>query len=467
MFVDDEPDLLEQAKLFLERDDERLEIDTAVSVEDGLEMFEENDYEAIVSDYRLRERDGLEFLRIVRKEKNSDIPFLIFTGKGREEVAMEALNLDANRYIQKRGDPKSQYGVLADAIIQEVESWNVKTELERAKGETQMLLDNYPNMIFIVAENGRFLRVNKTFASTFGMPREEIEGKMLDELFPEEQAEKMMEDNLEVIRTGEPKLDILEPFETPDGVRWRQADKLPLSGGEEGVIGVVGFARDITERKRAERREEFLRSLLTHYIRNKNDGALENQEALLGYDLPEGAEERVEGTIEAIRESSDMIDKVQTLQRVEEGEEAEEVSVNSCIENAIERCEYIADERGFRIEKDLPDQDMTVEGDLLEDLYVNLMENSIIHSGGSVLKVSGERSNREFVYSVEDDGKGIPEDEREEIFEMGFKKGAESGFGFGLYFVDEIVESYGGRIEVKDSELGGARFDLYLESPER
>lgn len=59
------------------------------------------------------EIDGLEFLEIIREEKGMDIPFIMFTGKGREDVAMDALNLGADRYIQKGGNPKSQYGLLA------------------------------------------------------------------------------------------------------------------------------------------------------------------------------------------------------------------------------------------------------------------------------------------------------------------------------------------------------------------
>ncbi|KXA97080.1 hypothetical protein AKJ39_03750 [candidate division MSBL1 archaeon SCGC-AAA259J03] len=111
LLVDDEADILEQAKVFLQRENDRLEVETAASAEEGLQKFSVEDYDAIVSDYQMPEVNGLDFLEIVRKEKESDVPFIIFTGKGREEVAMEALNLGADRYLQKGGDPRSQYGV--------------------------------------------------------------------------------------------------------------------------------------------------------------------------------------------------------------------------------------------------------------------------------------------------------------------------------------------------------------------
>ncbi len=132
LHVDDEPKVLEQAKIFLEKNIEELKVETATSTGKALKVLEDNDFDALVSDYQMPEMDGLEFLEIVREEINSDIPFIIFTGKGREEVAMEALNRGADRYLQKRGSPKTQYGVLADAIVQEIERWNLEKKMEKA-----------------------------------------------------------------------------------------------------------------------------------------------------------------------------------------------------------------------------------------------------------------------------------------------------------------------------------------------
>lgn len=109
LLVDDEPNLLKQASLVLEKEDQ-LNIRTTTSAQEALELMENNDFDVIISDYKMPEIDGLEFLEIIRTEKKENIPFIIFTGRGREEIAMKALNLGANRYIQKGGDPKSQYG---------------------------------------------------------------------------------------------------------------------------------------------------------------------------------------------------------------------------------------------------------------------------------------------------------------------------------------------------------------------
>ena len=122
LLVDDDPEFLDAAERYLEREDDRIEVDTASSPEAGLNLLDEEGYDAIVSDYKMSKMDGLEFLETIRKEKGDEITFVIFTGKGCEEVAMEALNLGADRYVMKGGDIRLQFEDLADALFNEVHS---------------------------------------------------------------------------------------------------------------------------------------------------------------------------------------------------------------------------------------------------------------------------------------------------------------------------------------------------------
>ena len=117
LFVDDDKLLLTQTKIFLQRSDHEFDVDTARDVEEALELMKEIEYDAIISDYKMEERDGLDLLKEIRKDKK-DLPFIMFTGKGDERVAQEALNMGANRYIRKRGDARSQYDKLAQALVE-------------------------------------------------------------------------------------------------------------------------------------------------------------------------------------------------------------------------------------------------------------------------------------------------------------------------------------------------------------
>ncbi len=119
LFVDDDKLLLTQTKIFLEKSDYKFDVDTARDVGEALELIKEIEYDAVISDYKMQKRDGLDLLQAVRK-KNAEMPFIMFTGKGNETVAQEALNLGANRYIRKQGDARSQYDKLAEALVEEI-----------------------------------------------------------------------------------------------------------------------------------------------------------------------------------------------------------------------------------------------------------------------------------------------------------------------------------------------------------
>src|SRR3990170_5381249 len=119
LHVDDEAGFLKVANECLKRGGP-FKVDTALSVDEALKKMKEKEYDAVVSDYRMPGKDGLEFLEQLRKEGNG-IPFIIFTGKGREEVAIKALNYGADQYLNKKGDPETVYCELAHAIRQAVD----------------------------------------------------------------------------------------------------------------------------------------------------------------------------------------------------------------------------------------------------------------------------------------------------------------------------------------------------------
>ena len=184
LLVDDDKSLLEQAEIFLERIRKEIDVFPVSSAEKALELMDEEDFDVIVSDYQMPDKDGLEFLKELKQEKNSDIPFIMFTGKGREEVAIEALNLGADRYLQKGGDPSAQYSVLAQAIEQEVEHHRTELDLEKSEKRYRKLVETTGNIIIKQDKDGMVEFTNQAGLDFTGYSEEEFKGKKCHSFSP-------------------------------------------------------------------------------------------------------------------------------------------------------------------------------------------------------------------------------------------------------------------------------------------
>ncbi|MBN1455917.1 MAG: PAS domain S-box protein [Methanomicrobia archaeon] len=189
LHVDDEPAFLALTKAFLEREQEHFVVDTATSVEEALTRLDERSYNIIVSDFQMPGLDGLTLLQQVR-ERSSTIPFIVFTGKGREEVAIEALNRGANYYLQKGSDIASMYGTLIYAIEEVVSKHRALEALRESQARYKELADSLPQVVFEADERGTLTFVNRNAFDVFGYTEAEFENGLnaLQMIVPEDQA---------------------------------------------------------------------------------------------------------------------------------------------------------------------------------------------------------------------------------------------------------------------------------------
>jgi PAS domain S-box-containing protein len=174
LYVDDEPMLLNVSKIYLERRSD-ISVTIASSVTDALRLLETSLFDVIISDYQMPGTDGIGFLKIL-KENQCSIPFILFTGRGREEVVIEAINNGATYYIQKGGDPKSQFAELDHKIREASRRHKAEKGLQQIELCYATLFENSGTAVITLDRELTIRQVNTEFSRLSGFAPAEVTG---------------------------------------------------------------------------------------------------------------------------------------------------------------------------------------------------------------------------------------------------------------------------------------------------
>jgi PAS domain S-box-containing protein len=188
LYVDNEAGLLKAAKPILEMQGS-FHVETASSVEEAMKKMEAKTFDVIVCDYIMPGKDGLEFLKELRDSGNS-IPFIVFTGKGREIVAIEALNLGADQYVNKIGKTEAVYSELTHGIRTVVKGKKAEKALQESEEKYRKQFETAMDAIFLAdAETGILIDCNRAATKLVGRKKSELIGKHQRILHPPETIE--------------------------------------------------------------------------------------------------------------------------------------------------------------------------------------------------------------------------------------------------------------------------------------
>ncbi|MFA5331774.1 MAG: PAS domain S-box protein [Methanoregula sp.] len=251
LYVDDEPNLLEIGKRFLERSHD-IVIDTDLSANDALARARTGRYDVIISDYQMPEMDGISLLKRIRKDSGQKIPFILFTGKGREEVVIDALNNGADYYLQKGGNPKAQFAELRSMIVQAVERRKIEVELRQSEERYRNVVEDQTEAICRFRPDMTHVFVNTAYCTLVGKKKVDLIGKKFIPDIPREDLGKT-DKFLRSLTPENPKGNMTQRIVMPDGsMRWIRCSDRAFFDDAGRVIEYQAVARDITDQKNAQ-----------------------------------------------------------------------------------------------------------------------------------------------------------------------------------------------------------------------
>jgi PAS domain S-box-containing protein len=329
--------------------------------------------------------------------------------------------------------------------------------------EYETLLETVDDGIFFLAVDGtdaeyafRFQRLNRAYEEQTGITTEEVKGKTPIEVFGEELGAELEANYRRCIEARQP-IAYQEELPVETGARFWQTSLAPvITNGE--VTRIIGITRNVTERVRRERQlqsqkeqlEEFA-SVVSHDLRNPLNVA-QGRATLLADDCES---EDLDHLLNALDRMEELITNTLTLAR--EGQVVADPAPVS-LTDLVSVCWDTVSTGDATIELEAEDE-LTVQGDRgrLRHVFENLFRNAVEHGGPGVTVRVGRLDNDGFY--VEDTGPGIPEADRETVFEPGHTS-ASGGTGFGLTIVRRIAEAHGWTVAITEGTDGGARFEF-------
>lgn len=236
LHVDDEPELADLVAIFLEREDDRIAVHTATTPETGLKILNSTDIDCIVSDYDMPERNGIELLQDVR-EDYPNLPFILYTGKGSEELASRAISNGVTDYLQKCNGTE-QYVLLANRIDNAVSKYQAERYANFINSRYQALFQQAEvaiGWIEFVGEEPIIRDANPAFEDLFCCDEEPIIGEPMDKFVTVEEGKSVAKELNHRVRNGE--LISREVTRTAtDGTRTFQTQVIPSPTTGDGEM---------------------------------------------------------------------------------------------------------------------------------------------------------------------------------------------------------------------------------------
>jgi PAS domain S-box-containing protein len=341
----------------------------------------------------------------------------------------------------------------------------------------QNLIETAPDAIFLVdMSSGEVLEINEQALDLLGYDREEILERPVESLHPEEYIDQYVAKFGEAVSQGSVQFSKFSDGQQVYLVN-KSGDRIPVDinatvvESQEGPV-LLGIARDITSLKQYEDEISQLAGelavvnrIVRHDIRNDMSVILAWVQQLKA-ELDESRQETLDLLLRRTKAVVQLTDTVKDY--VEMLEDDTNIQFESVLLPEIIEQEATATRQAYdSVSIDIGQIPATpvLANSMLVSVFRNLFHNAVQHNDKAVpeITVTGEETEQTVIVNVADNGPGIPDTQKQELFGKGDKGLESSGTGIGLYLVNELTDRFGGNVAVRDNEPEGTIFSLELQ----
>lgn len=453
LMIDDDPEFCNLIADGLEANDEILCVETTSSPASGLDIVNERPPDCVVSDYDMPEMDGIQLLETLRRD-HAKVPFILYTSKGDETVASEAITAGATDYLSK-GYGSEHYDHLS-TLIQAIVKEHREKQLQEKKEEMIRLAE--------VASNAGGFEINipeETLLITEGALRildpakEDILAKKgLAELFDVDVQVDIKQTAERMLSTGNNESTTVTYQRADSDRRVLKLTFMPTAAG--GIpTAVRGVIRDITDQRQKQQQIEVFDRVLRHNLRNDLNlirGTAETIESKTSGEIANHSEQIIEKGDRLLKTVSVQRDIMETLRM-----DPEYKDIN--IERVLQQVASNMGQRYSQAEVTVEcPADLSVEASSQFTRAIEeLVQNAIEHNDDRppIVQLAAEPTDHAIRVQIIDNGPAIPEMEREVLVEPEERTSLYHGSGLGLWFVKLIIFRSNGEIMFDKNEPNG------------
>jgi PAS domain S-box-containing protein len=477
LLVEDNDDHAILAQVALSSSDRMFEVERAISAEECLDMLGARNYDAIVMDYSLPKRSGLEVLQDIEK-LSYDIPVVMITSHGDERIAVESIKLGAYDYVIKSDDYLTKLPLVLQKAIE-------AHEMARERAELQSKIEESENRLRSIFENVEvgIVEINDDCSISYANPKARhylnIEGNLQDTnicaLFMENGKGCSTCEIGECLRNGRSV-----SYELEHNNRQFSATINAIKGNDGSVKQLVQVLMDVTEQ----------RELQNQLVQSERIGALGRMASGVAHDfnnilaailgraelmlMDTSDSEKIERGLQTIQQAA--LDGAETVRRIQEytgvakQKEFTKLDVNEIVQDTLRMTEPRWKDQTQRdgvkinVSLDLESQ-LTVYGNPsdLREVLTNMIFNALdaMPEGGELLVKTYDVGNDVCIY-ISDTGVGISSEDIGSLFEPFFTTKGVGHTGLGLSVAYGIISRHNGKIDVYSEQGEGTEFIISL-----